>query len=152
MKLYDLCKKVILIRLFPGMDRSMFSRLEKYEGIIVEAYGAGNVPSELFEELEWLANTNQTVVIVVTQCIQGTTSNSYATGVSSNSQSGNPKTPIVLDMTPEAAFTKLSVLLGCQNPGRKDESRIERARRKMRGPHRGECHGTSSKKRKIDCK
>jgi L-asparaginase len=81
------------------------------QGLVIEAYGAGNGPAD---DREFLAAMEAAVgqgivVVVVTQCVRGSVQpGAYATGSALMSAGAVPG----YDMTPEAALTKLAVLLG----------------------------------------
>jgi L-asparaginase len=108
---------VTALRLHPGMnERSIRAALDQpgLRGVIVEAYGAGNGPSEpWFLEPIRSAVDHGTTVVVTTQCHAGSVSGSlYATGSAlqaTGAISGG-------DMTFEAAITKLMVLVDRFSP------------------------------------
>ena len=81
------------------------------EGLVIEAYGAGNGPSEdrAFLAAIEAATAQGIVVVVVTQCVRGSVQpGAYATGSALLRAGAAPG----FDMTSEAALTKLAVLLG----------------------------------------
>ncbi len=104
---------VAALRLFPGITaRSIRSVLQTpLEGLVLEAYGVGNGPdrdADLIEALQE-ATDRGVVIVVCTQCLRGTVNlGAYETG------SALAKAGLIsgLDMTAEAALTKLFVLLG----------------------------------------
>ena len=78
---------------------------------MIEAYGAGNGPSDDQEFLASIAaaTAQGIVVVVVTQCVRGSVQpGAYATGSALMRAGAVPG----FDMTCEAALTKLAVLLG----------------------------------------
>ncbi len=104
---------VAAVRLFPGFSASILANTCRppLQGLVIEAYGAGNGPSD---DREFLAAIEQAtadgiVVVVVTQCVRGSVQpNAYATGSALLRAGAVPG----FDMTCEAALTKLAVLLG----------------------------------------
>ncbi|CCX34481.1 asparaginase-domain-containing protein [Pyronema domesticum] len=102
---------VACLRIFPGLMPEMVRgilRLPGLRGLILETFGAGNAPedTELIEVLRE-GITRGIVIVNVTQCQVGTVSPLYA------SATALAKAGVVfgLDMTTEAALTKLSCLL-----------------------------------------
>ena len=106
------CRDVIGIRLHPGLDRAgLEATLSRpgLRGVVLEAYGAGNGPTD-----DWFVETLRrhvaagTTIVVATQCLAGSvTAGQYATGAALMATGAVPGA----DMTFEAALTKLMVLL-----------------------------------------
>jgi L-asparaginase len=104
---------VAAVQLFPGFSASILANLcePPLQGLIIEAYGAGNGPSDDREFLAAIENAvaRGIVVVVVTQCVRGSVQpGAYATGSALMRAGAVPG----FDMTSEAALTKLAVLLG----------------------------------------
>jgi len=104
---------VAAVQLFPGFSASILRNLcqPPLQGLILEAYGAGNGPSDDREFLAAIeaATAQGIVVVVVTQCVRGSVQpGAYATGSALMRAGAVPG----FDMTAEAALTKLAVLLG----------------------------------------
>lgn len=104
---------VAAVRLFPGFSASILANMcgPPLQGLVIEAYGAGNGPSEDREFLAAIeaAASRGVVVVVVTQCVRGSVQpGAYATGSALIRAGAVPG----FDMTCEAALTKLAVLLG----------------------------------------
>ncbi len=100
-----------VIKVFPGIQFDLFSNImtESLKGVVIETFGAGNIPSSAKSLLPIIekAFANGTVVTVCTQCPQGTvllgtyeTSNALK---SAGAISGK-------DMTTEAAIAKMYYL------------------------------------------
>lgn len=104
---------VAAIRLFPGFSASILTNLCRppLQGLVIEAYGAGNGPANDRDFLAAIetATGQGVVVVVVTQCVRGSVQpRAYATGSALLNAGAVPG----YDMTPEAALTKLAVQLG----------------------------------------
>lgn len=109
-----------VIKLFPGIHFEMFAPIaeEGVDGLILETFGAGNIPSydKSLPPVIARAIEKGATVVVCTQCPQGTVSlGTYEAGsslVKAGAISG-------FNMTTEAAVTKLAYLLSLNLP--KDE-------------------------------
>ncbi len=107
-----LCADVAAVRLHPALDQSAFEAVlnrDGLRGLLLEAYGSGNGLAEgWFLDGLRSASASGVVVLVTTQCAAGSVrAGQYATGAAlfdTGAVSG-------VDMTFEAALTKLMVLL-----------------------------------------
>jgi L-asparaginase len=108
---------VNMLRLYPGMPPALLraALAPPALGLVLEAYGAGNLPTTDGELLQTLAEGAQrgVAVLVVSQCVDGRVDlGAYATSrplVAAGAVGG-------LDMTTEAAYAKLVVLLSEGHP------------------------------------
>lgn len=100
-----------VLKIFPGIQFELFESImtEKLKGVVLETFGAGNIPSYNHALLPMIkkAYLSGTIITVCSQCMQGTVSlGAYATSKALqevDAVSG-------VDMTTEAAVTKLYYL------------------------------------------
>ncbi|XP_069571043.1 60 kDa lysophospholipase [Brachyistius frenatus] len=107
----EMNRNVGLLRLFPGITAATVKAFLQLpmEGVVLETYGSGNAPNNRADLLDELKKAIDAGVIIVncTQCLRGTVSPAYATGMvllDAGLIAGG-------DMTPEAALSKLSYVL-----------------------------------------
>ena len=107
-------EKVIIIPFYPGIDFSSFSvmiRENKIKGIVIEAYGSGNIPSDntglvkLFDE----ASNKQIPIAVCSQSPIGKVNLSLYEAASQADFYGLIS---AVDMTREATLVKMMIALG----------------------------------------
>ena len=103
-----------VIKVFPGIQFDLFESImtEKLRGIVIETFGAGNIPGSADALLPIIkkAFSNGTVITVCSQCPQGTVSlGAYETS-SALKEAGAVNG---FDLTTEAAVAKLYYLFSC---------------------------------------
>lgn len=127
-----LCRDVVLLRLFPSIRTETVKHFlsPPIKGVVLQCYGAGNMPSNREDIILALAEATQQGVIIVscTQCSHGAVSGIYETGKALIDAGVIPGS----DITPEAALTKLSYVLS------KTDWEHEQRRRAMNLSLRGE--------------
>ena len=100
-----------VIKVFPGIQFSLFDQIltEKLKGIVIETFGAGNIPNGGSELLPIVkkAVEHGTVITVCSQCPQGTVSLGTYEASSSLAEAGAVSGR---DLTTEAAVAKLYYL------------------------------------------
>lgn len=122
-----------IIKLFPGIHIKLFESImtEQLKGVVLETFGAGNVPSGSAGEMIPIiqkAYDNGTLIVVCSQCVQGTVS----LGAYETSKTLKDVGAVTgKNMTTEAALTKLIYLFSCHYD-------IDMIREKMSENLRGE--------------
>lgn len=103
----DLCEKVMVVKMYPGIREDYFDYLkENYKGIVVESFGIGGIPGEkpdIVGKIKELIESGVAVAIT-TQCLEeGIELDIYEVGVKLS------KTPVILtgDMNTEAIMMKM---------------------------------------------
>lgn len=100
-----------VLKIFPGIQFQLFESImtDKLKGVVLETFGAGNIPSynDALLPIIQKAYSSGTVIVVCSQCMQGTVSlGTYATSKALQDIGAvNGR-----DMTTEAAVTKLYYL------------------------------------------
>jgi len=128
----NLCRDVVLLRLFPSIRTETVNHFltPPIKGVVLQCYGAGNMPSNRTDLIEVIAEATRKGVIIVscTQCSHGSVSGEYETGKALIDAGVIPGS----DITPEAALTKLAYVLA------KTDWTHEQRRRVMKMSIRGE--------------
>lgn len=122
----NLEQHVISIEIFPGMSadllRSILS-IEGLKGVVLKTYGSGNTPTHI-EFLETIHNAvkNGLIIIDVTQCAYG----EVELGLYETSEKLVSQGVITgMDMTSEAALTKLMVIFGAEDNRQRAEDLLQ---------------------------
>lgn len=102
---------IAVLKMFPGMRFDLLEPIisKKIKGVILEAFGSGNIPSQNNELVESIRRTTESgsIIAVCSQCYQGTARiGTYA----ASSKLGEFGAVSCLDMTTEAAVAKLYYL------------------------------------------
>lgn len=124
---------VACLRIFPGIKPEMVDavlHLPDLRGLVLETFGMGNVPGGVDGRLTGVirdAVQRGIIVINVSQCVSGFVSPVYAPGT----QLGRAGVIFGLDLTAEAALTKLSYLLAL--PNLSTEGMTEKLAQSLRG-------------------
>lgn len=116
-----------VLKIFPGIQLGLFEEImtERLSGIVLEAFGAGNIPSNDSDLLPVIkkAFLAGSIVTVVSQCPGG----AVTLGTYETSQGLKDAGAVSgMDMTTEAAVTKLYYLLSLSIPRDEIKRRVER--------------------------
>ncbi len=103
-----------IIKVFPGIQFELFEEImsESLKGIVLEAFGAGNIPGSADAILPIVrkARENGTVLVICSQCLKGSVSlGTYETSAALKEAGA----VCAYDMTTEAAVAKLYYLFSC---------------------------------------
>lgn len=73
-----LSKKVLLLKAFAGMDDELIQAVSsmKLDGVVIEAFGQGNLPPNMVPSLEKLL-LNQIPIVLVSRCFNGIVQDTY---------------------------------------------------------------------------
>eukprot|EP01126_Amoeba_proteus_P041093 TRINITY_DN4409_c0_g6_i4.p1 TRINITY_DN4409_c0_g6~~TRINITY_DN4409_c0_g6_i4.p1 ORF type:complete len:538 (-),score=119.86 TRINITY_DN4409_c0_g6_i4:104-1573(-) len=129
----ELCKEVVVLTLFPGLTPELVKHIlaPPVKGCVLQSFGAGNAPTnEAFLRPFKEATERGVIIINITQCPLGVVHPHYTTG----KLLADVGVIIGLDLTLEAALTKLAIWLAKDKP-------LERKRVKLGRSTRGEMTG-----------
>jgi L-asparaginase len=111
----DLSDRVLQVSLHPGINPKYLEgilTLDNIDAFVLQTFGAGNAPSHpAFLEVIQTARARSKTIVNVTQCIEGMVEQGL---YQSSSRLQDLGVISCLDMTPEAALTKLMWTLGSQ--------------------------------------
>lgn len=132
---HNMSRNITVRKLFPGIkSEELLDDFLTYDGIVIESFGCGNIPLNLLKVIRQHSKT--TVIVNISQVLKGIATADYENGYRLNTE-----TSIICggDMTSEAAYTKLSFLLG-----NFDSESKEAVKEKLRTNIRGEMSDKSS--------
>ena len=100
----NMCDEISTIVFTPYLDMGVIdSIIQNSKGVVLMAYGMGNIPTNLINIFK-KALSNNVIIVVMTQCQEGT--------VSDNKELVDLGAVLAFDMTLECIISKLSYLLG----------------------------------------
>ena len=103
-----------IIKIFPGIQFELFEEImsESLKGIVLETFGAGNIPGspDAILPIVHKARQNGTVLVICSQCLKGSVSlGTYETSAALKEAGA----VCAYDMTTEASVAKLYYLFSC---------------------------------------
>ena len=115
---------VVLLRLFPSIRTETVRHFLEppIQGVVLQCYGAGNLPNNRSDILELLKNAvdRGVLIVTVTQCSHGSVSGLYETGKALLDIGIVPGS----DITPEAALSKLAYILSKPELSKDEKRRL----------------------------
>lgn len=105
---HELCKDVFVVKLTPGMDKSVFDFAKKFKGVIVEGYGLGGIPDCYIDKVNELVESSTVVAITTQVMYEGCDMSVYEVGRQIKDKNGIIATGY---LTSEAVAAKLMVAL-----------------------------------------
>jgi len=129
----------LIVKIYPGIDLSFLTKIpiqtdiaEGLRCVLLVGLGSGNGPETIKDTLACLLDKN-CFIAVASDCLEGRASERYATSIAAMDK----RIVAVEDMTTEAAYVKILVILGDQTLKNNEEGG-DTFKRKMNRPWVGE--------------